>query len=104
MVILITTVKIKHLSFLTSLFLSLSVSLCLSKTQIFKGDFVDRGPKQCEVLLTILYAFLLFPNRVFLNRGNHEDISLNLYLNLSFIFDNISARIIKLNILRLINI
>ena len=25
-----------------------------------------------------MYAFLLYPNRVFLNRGNHEDLSLNL--------------------------
>lgn len=48
---------------------------------IFNGDFVDRGPQQCEVLLTILYAFLLYPNRIFLNRGNHEDLSLNLNQN-----------------------
>lgn len=45
---------------------------------VFNGDFVDRGPQQCEVLFTILYAFLLYPNRVFLNRGNHEDFSLNM--------------------------
>ena len=30
---------------------------------VFNGDFVDRGPKQCEVLLTLLYSFLLYPNR-----------------------------------------
>lgn len=30
---------------------------------VFNGDFVDRGPKQCEVLLTLLYSFLLFPKR-----------------------------------------
>lgn len=44
---------------------------------VFNGDFVDRGEKQLEVLLTVLYAFLIRPERVFINRGNHEDISLN---------------------------
>ena len=36
--------------------------------------FKDRGLQQCEVLLTILYAHLLYPTRVFINRGNHEEI------------------------------
>jgi diadenosine tetraphosphatase ApaH/serine/threonine PP2A family protein phosphatase len=37
-----------------------------------------RGPNQSEVLLILLYSALLYPTRVFLNRGNHEDISLNM--------------------------
>lgn len=48
---------------------------------IFNGDYVDRGEKQLEVLLTVLYAFLIRPDRVFLNRGNHEDITLNTSAN-----------------------
>lgn len=49
----------------------------LNYKYIFNGDFVDRGDKQLEVLLTVLYSFLIRPDRVFINRGNHEDISLN---------------------------
>jgi hypothetical protein len=48
---------------------------------VFNGDIVDRGPQQVECLLTILYAFLMFPTRIFINRGNHEDKSLNLSKN-----------------------
>jgi hypothetical protein len=34
-------------------------------------------------LLTLLYAYLLHPKSVFLNRGNHEDLSLNMNTNFS---------------------
>lgn len=44
---------------------------------LFNGDFVDRGEQQIEVLITILYSFLLYPERVFFNRGNHEDYEIN---------------------------
>ena len=38
---------------------------------------MDRGDYGTEVLL-VLYAFkVLYPNSVFLNRGNHEQVSLN---------------------------
>ncbi len=50
---------------------------------IFNGDFVDRGHQQSEVLLTLLYAYLLHPKSVFLNRGNHEDLSINMNTNFS---------------------
>ena len=45
---------------------------------VFNGDFVDRGDKQIETLIILLYSFLLRPSRVFLNRGNHEDSSMNM--------------------------
>lgn len=44
---------------------------------VFNGDWVDRGQKQLEVILTILYAFILYPKKIFLNRGNHEDRAQN---------------------------
>ena len=44
---------------------------------LFNGDFVDRGPDQCEVL-TLLYAMkVAYPDAVWLNRGNHEEHRVN---------------------------
>nr|CAH8825528.1 unnamed protein product [Trichobilharzia regenti] len=44
---------------------------------IFNGDFVDRGAKSVEVISLLLMALLTYPNDIFLNRGNHEDIKMN---------------------------
>lgn len=39
---------------------------------IFLGDYVDRGQYSLEVLLLICKLKTLFPNNVFMLRGNHE--------------------------------
>jgi diadenosine tetraphosphatase ApaH/serine/threonine PP2A family protein phosphatase/Ca2+-binding EF-hand superfamily protein len=44
---------------------------------IFNGDFVDRGQNSAECLVSLLAFKLLYPNTVFLNRGNHEARDLN---------------------------
>ncbi|RHY86551.1 hypothetical protein DYB35_002258, partial [Aphanomyces astaci] len=44
---------------------------------LFNGDFVDRGLHGVEVICTLLAYSLLYPQFVFLNRGNHEALVLN---------------------------
>ncbi len=39
---------------------------------VFLGDYIDRGPYQLEVLLTVLRLKVEFPESVTLLRGNHE--------------------------------
>lgn len=44
---------------------------------LFNGDFVDRGSWSCEVALTMYAYKWLYPNSMFLNRGNHETDDMN---------------------------
>jgi protein phosphatase len=39
---------------------------------IFLGDYIDRGPKQLQVLERLLELYTEFPSKVILQRGNHE--------------------------------
>jgi len=44
---------------------------------VFNGDFVDRGAHQVEVIGLLLSLKVLYPDRVWLVRGNHEDRMMN---------------------------
>jgi len=39
---------------------------------IFLGDYVDRGPKQLEVLIKLMELLEKYPENIILIRGNHE--------------------------------
>jgi diadenosine tetraphosphatase ApaH/serine/threonine PP2A family protein phosphatase len=49
------------------------------KNILFLGDYVDRGTQGIEVLLRLFQLKLEDPEHIFLLRGNHETVEMNLY-------------------------
>ena len=44
---------------------------------LFNGDIVDKGQHSVECLLLLLLYKLVYPDWVFINRGNHESALVN---------------------------
>eukprot|EP00931_Biecheleriopsis_adriatica_P056748 TRINITY_DN33651_c0_g1_i1.p1 TRINITY_DN33651_c0_g1~~TRINITY_DN33651_c0_g1_i1.p1 ORF type:complete len:497 (-),score=74.20 TRINITY_DN33651_c0_g1_i1:157-1455(-) len=49
-------------------------------TFIFNGDWVDRGRHQLEVVTLVFALKLVFPSKIVLVRGNHEDLAMNKHM------------------------
>lgn len=50
---------------------------------VFNGDLADRGGHGVEVIAIVCALVLAYPNQVFINRGNHEDLALSVTYGLA---------------------
>lgn len=70
--------------------LRLAKNLGDAKT-VFLGDYVDRGPYQSSVINLLLWEKKNNPDEIFLLRGNHETLS----MNISYGFLNLLVRMFR---------
>ena len=54
-----------------------------SNLLVFNGDLADRGDHGMEVIAVVCTLLLAYPEFVFINRGNHEDLALSVAYGLA---------------------
>eukprot|EP01129_Flabellula_baltica_P008947 TRINITY_DN358_c0_g1_i1.p1 TRINITY_DN358_c0_g1~~TRINITY_DN358_c0_g1_i1.p1 ORF type:complete len:325 (-),score=58.73 TRINITY_DN358_c0_g1_i1:1753-2727(-) len=71
-----------------------------STKYLFMGDYVDRGTSSIEVVILLFCLKLLYPENIWLLRGNHEDPDLNIVYGFA---DNCVQKFGNLSIWSLVN-
>ncbi|VEU37325.1 unnamed protein product [Pseudo-nitzschia multistriata] len=68
--------SLNDLATVLALMQSRSGEPCASNRILFNGDLADRGEHGVEVICIVCALKLAYPEFVFVNRGNHEDLAL----------------------------
>jgi len=64
----------------------------LTVSYLFNGDIADRGKNALEIFMIIFVGMLVYPENVCINRGNHEDATINMDPNCGGFYQEVFNR------------